>query len=240
MSKSTYTDRKLAALIAALSLVPLSGSVLAQSDDADSALLEEVMVTATKREQTLQEIPLSRQAFDNASLQAAAIRDLGELMTFVPGASEMIGLTVGQRTYQIRGTGGSSGDAPVGYYIDDSPFFTIGGGFAPIGNTFDMERVEVLRGPQSTLYGNGNMGGTVRYVTNKPNPERFEAHARGSYSWTDGGDPGWYGDAALNIPLGESVALRVVGSHQEVGGYTEDVFGNENQGDAMTQNFRGI
>jgi len=124
-----------------------------------------VVVTAQKREQQLQEVPLSIQAFEGAALEEANIRDLNEVITFVPGASEGIAWAAGQRTFQIRGVGVGAGDPTVGYYLDDSAFFLFGEGFAPMGRTFDIERVEVLRGPQGTLYGNGSMGGTVRYIT---------------------------------------------------------------------------
>ena len=95
------------------------------------------------------------------------MRDVSELMTLIPGASEGLGVTMGQRRYQIRGIYQESGSATVGYYLDETP--TDGDTAAPIGRVYDMQRVEVLRGPQSTLYGNGAMGGVVRYIPNQPN-----------------------------------------------------------------------
>jgi len=161
-------------------------------------------------------------------------------MTFVPGASEGYSNSVSNREYQIRGIPQGPGDPTVGYYLDDSAFFIYGNSWAPMGRTFDVDRIEVLRGPQSTLYGNGSMGGTVRYITAAPNLSRVEAHLRASYSATDGGDPGGYFDAAVSVPLVENkLGLRLVGSYQEIGGYVEmPSAGLENANPAEVRNLR--
>ncbi|MEZ5572783.1 MAG: TonB-dependent receptor plug domain-containing protein [Halioglobus sp.] len=183
--------------------------------------LEEVVVTAQRREQLISEVPLSMQAFTPAVLESVRIRDLSELINFVPGASEGNAVSVGQRYYQIRGIStNSQSDPTIGYYIDDAAFFIFGEPYAPVGRTFDMQRVEVLRGPQSTLYGNSSMGGTIRYITEPPGLNEFGALMRGGYSATDGGDPGYYGDAMLNVPLLQGqLGLRVTGGYEKVGGY---------------------
>jgi len=200
----------------------------------------DVVVTAQKREQKLQEVPMSVQAFESAALEEANIRDLNEVITLVPGASEEMSNSIGLRRYQIRGLTQGVGDSTVGYYLDDSAFFFWGQQFAPMGRTFDVEQVEVLRGPQSTLYGNGSMGGTIRYLTNAPNLSNFEAHLRAAYSGTDGGDPGGYFDAAVSVPLVKNkLALRLVGSYQDIGGYhVMPSEGLENTNPADAQNMR--
>ena len=204
-------------------------------------LIEEIVVTAQKREQSVLEIPISVQAFPSELVNALNMRDFSEVITLVPSASEEISSTPSQRRYQVRGVaqGGNSNDPTVGYYVNDSAYFIYGQNFAPITRTFDLERIEVLRGPQSTLYGNGSMGGTVRFITRKPNLSEFDARLRAGYSDTDGGEAGDYIDAAVNIPVLEDVlALRLVGSSQNIGGYQEDVFGNEDINDAEISTYR--
>jgi len=194
----------------------------AEEPAAGRTFAAEVVVTAQKREQALQDIPISIQAFEGAAMDDVNIRDLNEIMTFVPGASEGDASSVAHRRFQIRGIPQGPGDPTVGYYLDDSAFFIYGQSFAPVGRTFDVQRVEVLRGPQSTLYGNGSMGGTVRYITKAPNLSRVEGQLRAAYSATDGGDPGSYFDAAVSVPLvANKLGLRLVGSYQEIGGYHE-------------------
>ncbi len=192
--------------------------------------LEEIIVTAQKREQRLEEVPVSIQAFSSEQLEDANLRDINEIITFVPGASEGLSANLGARRYQLRGIEQGSGSPTVGYYINDSAAF--GMGYAPSGRAFDMERVEVLRGPQSTLYGNGAMGGVIRYITNAPNLNEVEASVRAGYSGTQGGDSSYYLDGALSLPIVEDVlGIRLVASNQQVGGYQEDLFGNSDVDD---------
>lgn len=227
----------LAAIISVFSSVGTTFAI-AQGEVGESGnYLEEVIVTAQKRSQKLEEVPFSIQAFGAKQLQESNIRDLSEVIQFVPGASEGLSNTIGKRRYQIRGIEQGSGGATVGYYIDDAA--TYGVAFAPVGRSFDMERVEVLRGPQSTLYGNGSMGGTIRFITNAPNLTEIEAGIRAGYTTTQGGDPGHYVDAVVSLPLVEDVlALRLVGSTEQVGGYHEDFFGNKDVNDGEVDSFR--
>ena len=215
--------RKLAhAVLVGLVSLGWVGTSYSASERADSPLLEEIIVTAQKRSQSLEEVPLSIQAFTGDALEQSSIRDFSELITFVPGASEGLSFNAGSREYQIRGIAQGSGDPTVGYYVDDAAFFLYGVANAPMVRTFDMERVEVLRGPQSTLYGNGSMGGTVRFITNKPNLEAVEGQVAAGYSSTDGGDPGYHVDGAVSIPLIEDIlGVRLVASYEEIGGYHE-------------------
>jgi iron complex outermembrane recepter protein len=188
---------------------------------AERSFAGEIVVTAEKREQELQDVPISIQAFGAESLDAVHIRDLSEVMTLVPGASEDVSYGAGQRTFQLRGVATGAGDPTVGYYLDDIAFFGVGQGLAPMGRTFDIERIEVLRGPQGTLYGNGSMGGTVRFIPMAPNLNRVEGSIRAAYSGTDGGDPGNYLDAAVSVPIVKNkLGLRLVASTEKIGGYT--------------------
>jgi outer membrane receptor protein involved in Fe transport len=190
--------------------------------DGRGVFIGEFVVTAQKREQELQDVPFSILAFDAATLDDTNIRDLSELITFVPGASEDISYGAGQRSFQLRGIATGAGDPTVGYYIDDTAFFGVGQGLAPIALTFDIDRIEVLQGPQGTLYGNGSMGGTIRFITKSPDLSRFEAKLRAQLSTTEGGDPGSSVDAVANVPIVPgTLGLRLVASTERIGGYAE-------------------
>jgi outer membrane receptor protein involved in Fe transport len=219
--------------------VLLLGSVQPYKSSAQDAL-EEIVVTAQRREQLISQVPLSMQAFTNSQLESVRIRDLSELVNFVPGASEGNSVSAGQRFYQIRGIStNNQSDPTIGYYIDDAAFFIFGEPYAPIGRTFDIQRVEVLRGPQSTLYGNSSMGGTIRYITEPPDLDDVGALIRGGYSSTEGGDPGYYGDAMVSVPLlRDQLGLRVSGGYEKVGGYHQGATGESNTNEGKLDNIR--
>lgn len=208
----------------------------------DVAGTNDVIVTAQKREERLSEVPLSIQAFTGAALEQSGVRDISELIRFVPGASEGISNGYGFRSYQIRGTGVQTGDSTTGYYLDDAAFSLIGTNTAPVGRTYDVDRVEVLRGPQGTLYGLSSLGGTIRFITADPDLERVRARGQAGYSFTSGGDGNYYGDAALSVPIIDGkVAARATIDYENRGGYVEvsDFPGRQNLDDADIFNFRG-
>ena len=191
---------------------------LAQDQNSDSdRVLEEVIVTATARAESTQDIPYNISAISGADIQAQNIVDSYELMRNIAGIS------VVDRGYRnqghmnsivIRGVNvdnGVNGDvglsavSTVATYVDNTPIFA---------NFLlkDVERVEVLRGPQGTLYGSGALGGAVRYIMNKPDPSGFDAQAYGSISNTDGSDGNnLSGDVMLNFPIGANAAFRISG-----------------------------
>ncbi|HEY6130510.1 MAG TPA: TonB-dependent receptor plug domain-containing protein, partial [Halioglobus sp.] len=212
----------------------------ASSAQETAGALEEIVVTAQRREQLISEVPLSIQAFTDGMLDSAHIRELSELMNFVPGASEGLSVSLGQRQYQMRGISTNNlGDPTIGYYVDDAAFFIYGEPYAPVGRTFDIQRVEVLRGPQSTLYGNGSMGGTIRYITEPPDLRDFAAFTRAGYAQTDGGDPGYYADAMLGIPLlQDRLGLRLAGGYEEVGGYQQSASGESDTNEGKLDSVR--
>lgn len=225
---------------AVLASMLLGGQAPGSSAQNPERVLEEVIVTAQMREQVITEVPLSMQAFSDNVLESINIRDLSELITLVPGASEGLSVSMGQRQYQMRGISTNNlGDPTIGYYIDDAAFFIYGEPYAPIGRAFDIQRVEVLRGPQSTLYGNGSMGGTIRYITEPPSLDRFTALVRGAYSSTDGGDPSHYVDGMLSIPLlRDQLGLRLAGGYEQVGGYHEGISGESDTNEGKLRSIR--
>lgn len=187
----------------------------AQGDATGERVLEEIIVTATRREASVLDIPYNITAVQGEDISAQNIITVSELMRTIPG------VTVVDRGYRNAGTVNSivirginidsaanadialSAVAPVATYVDNTPIFA---------NFIlkDIERVEVLRGPQGTLYGSGSLGGTVRYIMNQPDASEFDASIAVGYGQTDGSDGNnLSADAVVNIPIGETAAFRL-------------------------------
>lgn len=196
-------------------LAGTSPIVLAQSIEADSGMLSEIIVTASRREQNIQDIPYNISAVDGADIEDQNILDTAELMRTISGVSVI------DRGYRnaghvnsliIRGVNvdnGVNGDIPlsaaatVATYVDNTPLFA---------NFLlkDIQRVEVLRGPQGTLYGSSALGGTVRYIMNRPDASRYDANIGVNYGQTENSDGNNMSiDGMVNVPLGDTVAFRV-------------------------------
>ena len=192
------------------------------------AVLEEIVVTATKRgSQALQDIPTSITALGEdtlANMGAVSIDDV----TRTIAALDVVDVGPGQKQYLIRGIN-AEGESTVGVLIDNIPL--IGGGDSsrragtnmPDFDLFDMERVEVLRGPQGTLYGQNSVAGVLRYVTNKPDFSGTEARVQAGGSTFSSGDSSWDLKAMVNTVLSEDVALRGVLSYRDNGGYIDNL-----------------
>jgi len=180
--------------------------------------LQEVIVTAQKRAESEQTVPMSITTFSAATLQQKAITEFFDYATKVPNlAFAPTGDGVGTaRTISIRGITGIAGDGTTGFYIDDVP---LPDSIDP--RVFDLERIEVLRGPQGTLYGARSMGGTVRLITQTPDLSKFSATVHGGVSDTDRTDrPNYTADAVVNIPLvQDQIALRLTGFYDYEAGY---------------------
>ena len=185
--------------------------------------LEEVVVTAQKREQALMDVPLSVQAITAADLAMRGTSDYSDLLQIIPSASFVSASAPGFETIQMRGiASGTTGDATVAYYIDDVAFGIPNLQIAPPARFYDLERLEVIRGPQGTLYGQGAMGGMLKFVTNRPNLEEFDFKARGSAYSTDGGDDSYNADAMINAPVvKDKFGLRISGGYEDLGGFAD-------------------
>ena len=222
-----------------------SGSLLAQqsTDDENELKLEEVVVTAQKREESLQDVAISITAISGADLERFAIRNFDDVVEMIPGlSSDSPNNGVNTRNIGIRGIITQSGsylvgENVVGFYINNTPIS------AADPRLVDLERVEVLRGPQGTLYGASSLAGLIKYVTRKPSPDGFEGHAQGEISSTKDGGTGWDFQAAVNIPLGETFAIRASGYYEDAAGYIDgrpvDMFGFTVTGDD-TKDINGI
>jgi outer membrane receptor protein involved in Fe transport len=228
-----HFDRRLLLSTAALSAVLLSaGTVGAQTSAAAKApadeVVEEIVVTALKRSTTLQTTPMAISAVTGDSLEKLGATGLADYFRQVPGVNLTQG-QLGQSRVTIRGVQGS-GEATTGLYYDETPVTGPSGTTQDPGNNaadlnlFDVERVEVLRGPQGTLYGGGSMGGTLRVIYNKPNSQDFGAAIEAQASDTKGGSAGSYLKAMGNIPLIQGkLAARITAYTEDRPGYVDNV-----------------
>lgn len=194
----------------------------AAAADAVPDALEEVVVTALKSGAVaLEKAPISVTALGGDMLRDGGFLDVADAIRFVPSVNE--GVSSGnraQKVINIRGVGQNSNisGGTTGYYVGEAAFFE--SVQAPTSRLYDIERVEILRGPQSTLYGNGAMGGVVRFIPNAPDLNEFEGHAFGGWSATKDGSDSYYGYGAMNFPLvREKLALRVAGGYEKLGGF---------------------
>ena len=208
------------------SVAILPCTALADKNTADNSpvVLEEIVVTANKRSQSLQDVPSSITALSGRKLSISGDDDFGDYLRTVPGVT-MVDRGTGRNKIIIRGVSdgpNTSTAAVTGVYIDETPVTNTN--FNPDLKTFDIERVEVLRGPQGTLYGAGSMGGTVKIILNKPNLEEMSAKVDGTYSNTHKGGNNWALNGMLNIPVIEDkFALRGVAYYRDEDGYIDDV-----------------
>jgi iron complex outermembrane receptor protein len=179
----------------------------------------DVVVTATKRSQHLQNVPIAVTALTGQVITKMGGSDLADIAGAIPGLSLESDRAGENQTY-IRGISEVAGGAPtVGIYMDEIPITTFSGEQVNI-KTFDLDRIEVLRGPQGTLYGEGSEGGTIRVVTNKPNTTTFQAGLFALASTTDRGGPNGEVDGMINLPLVEDkLALRLVGLSSDYDGW---------------------
>jgi len=208
------------ALSAAILALGAGGPALAQAD------IEEITVTATKRESTIQDVPFSINVQTQRDIQRAGATDIEELSRNIAGLTVQ-NLGPGQSQVAIRGV--SAGqivrDQPgvkeqVGIYLDESVISL--SLFTPDIDLFDLNRVETLRGPQGTLFGSGSVGGTIRYITNEPDPNAFDANVELDVNTVTDGEAGYGVKGMVNIPLVEgSTALRLVGYTTEYAGFID-------------------
>ncbi|TLY60882.1 MAG: TonB-dependent receptor [Gammaproteobacteria bacterium] len=203
-----------------LALLAGLSSARAADSPQNTGAVEEIIVTAQRREETVQNVPLSITALSARALQEKAVTSFFDYAGQVPGlAFGYTGDGSGTaRTISIRGI---SGDGATGFYIDETP---VPDSIDP--RVVDLQRIEALRGPQGTLYGARSMGGTVRLITQQPNLSDFEGWAKANGSHTLNADTANYGlDAAVNLPLiADRMALRLVGFAQHEGGFFQPRF----------------
>jgi iron complex outermembrane recepter protein len=191
---------------------------------ADSAAMQEIVVTATRREESISKVPISITALSGAELQEQGISSVSSLVGEVPGVS-MKSNGPGETEFEMRGLSSSGGSSPtVGFYLDDTPLTApaaaVNGKVVIDPDLYDINRIEVLRGPQGTLYGSGSMGGTIRLITNQADAGKFDASAQSILSGTDGGGLNHAENVMVNIPLvADVLALRAVATESYTSGW---------------------
>ena len=196
----------------------------AQQQDSDR-MMQEIIVTAQKREASVQDVPFSVAAMTEDQIRESGATNIVELARNVPGLA-ITDLGPGQSQVAIRGisAGQVVRDQPgvkeqVGIYLDESPISVAL--FTPDLDLYDLQRIEVLRGPQGTLFGAGSLAGTLRYITNQPRLGELNGSAELSLNDGTGADFGGALKGAVNVPLGEQAALRVVGYYNELAGFID-------------------
>ena len=190
----------------------------------ETATLDEIVVTAAKREQNLQDLAVSVQVLGNQELENLGVRSFEDFIDFLPTVSYSSAgpgyAQIYMRGIASGGDGNHSASMPsVGYYLDEQPVTTINQ-ILDI-HMYDIARVETLSGPQGTLYGQGSQSGTIRIITNKPVMGEFEGGYEGEVNTIDGGDTGYNLSGFMNLPVGERAAVRLVAWHKKVAGFID-------------------
>lgn len=230
MSKRLLSHTALCVSLA-LPLFSLPAQAQEQSNPAgaeQAKTLETVVVTANRREENILDVPLAVTALNGDDLNARGLTQIESFASQVPGFSIENQGRIGVRLI-LRGqnTGGSVGGAAVATMIDDvvltsGSALSRGALVTPNLDLFDMQRIEVLRGPQGTLYGANALGGLLKYVTNKPEFDGFSGKLEIGTESISEGEVGYSAKGAANLPLGDRAALRVTGYYNDVPGYIDN------------------
>lgn len=205
----------------------IASPAVAWAQDAAGDAPDEIVVTAQKRTQTLIDVAQSVSVVSGATLEQQGATNFSDYLKNVPSLQLVQG-TPGQGRLVLRGINTGGVASTVAVYVDETPFgsstaLANGAELAGDFDTFDVARIEVLRGPQGTLYGASSLGGLLKFVTNEPSAAGFEGKALGGVEFTDGGDASYRGAAMVNVPLGETLAFRASGSYRKQGGYIDSV-----------------
>lgn len=214
------------------SLMAPSGVAFAQSEGESVAAQAidsaDIVVTALRRNTRIQETPLAISATSGQALAASGSSSFTDLTRNAPSL-RIVDSGPGQRRVLIRGIQ-SSGEPTVGVYYDETPVSgsvstsSDAAGTTPDFRLFDVERAEVLRGPQGTLFGSGSMGGTLRVIFEKPRSDKVEGAVSANLSTVEGGKEGWSFDGMVNLPIAaDKLAIRVVGYYNKFAGYVDNV-----------------
>lgn len=221
-------------------LTPIAASVVAalqptgpvHAQDGESSGIDEITVTATKREMSMQDLAQSIIALTGDDIARQGFQDMEDFMralpsvqlnNSIPGRNSIVmrGISTGTQDFYV--------DAQVAVYLDEQPITTISQqvDVYPI----DIERIEALPGPQGTLFGSSSQGGTLRYITNKPDPTGISGEVDFQIGTTKGGDESTYAGGWINLPIVEDkFAIRIVGFTSEDGGYVDNVLGTTLEG----------
>jgi outer membrane receptor protein involved in Fe transport len=222
----TISCKSIIACSAAAFLATHNFAQAQDNERAEGSAVEEILVTATKRASTVQDVPFSINVMSETDIRRSGATNIEDLSRNIAGLT-IQNLGPGQSQVAIRGV--SAGqiirDQPgvkeqVGVYLDESVISL--SLFTPDLDLFDLNRVETLRGPQGTLFGSGSVGGTIRYITNQPDPDEFDALVEFGLNTMSGGEGGHQLKGMVNLPLGDGQgALRLVAYNTHYGGFID-------------------
>jgi len=230
LAKAIRQHRRLMqASLLAVSTAMVASPTPAQSDEGDALILEEVIVTAQKRTQNLQDVPISITVLSANTIKELGIASFEDYALMLPSLSyKSVGpgtATIIMRGASDGGDGNASGSQPsVGLYLDEAPATAIANNLDI--HIYDMERIEALAGPQGTLFGASSQSGNLRIITNKPDPSGFYGGFDLGGFGTSGGDPSYSIEGFINMPLSETAAIRLVAWQIEEGGYIDNIAGS--------------
>lgn len=202
-----------------------------RTSDASSPaqVLETITVTGTRRREPVRDVPVQLNTLPAEQLEQSGARTLTDYMSTQPGVDIQTSGGPGRGSVAIRGVDtGTATIATVGVYVDEVPYgsstaYAVGSVTALDMGLLDLNRVEVLRGPQGTIYGASTMGGLIKYVTNDPDPLRFSGSATIAGSATSRGSPNSTLNAVLNVPVQDNVAFRLAAFADHSGGFVDSV-----------------
>ncbi|HEV2532751.1 TonB-dependent receptor [Phenylobacterium sp.] len=225
MNAVTKLNLLAGAAFAALTLPAVSHAADASSGSRANTV-QEVIVTAEKREENLRDVPQSVTAISGDALDLKRATTFEDYVTTVPGMN-LISSQPGATRLVLRGINAGGVSATIGTYVDETPYGSVtglanGAVLAPDLDTFDMQRVEVLRGPQGTLYGASSLGGLLKFVTNAPDPSRFAARVEADAEDTASGSTGGSVKGMVNLPLSDKAAFRASGYYSNQPGFVDD------------------
>jgi iron complex outermembrane recepter protein len=226
LQKGHARSTQLCAIFGAMAVLCGTGAFSADTTPAEETggPLQEITVTATRHEESLSKVPLSVTALTQDAMDIRGIKDFQDVVHFTPGVQID---NSGTNNIAIRGIASSGGSGTTGIYIDDTPIQIRALAFNPddaLPKTFDMDRIEVLRGPQGTLFGAGSEGGTVRYITTQPSLTNNSFYSREEVSYTQGGSLSYEGGIAAGGPLIDGVlGARLTVWYRRDGGYIDRI-----------------
>ena len=188
---------------------------------------DEIVITAQKRAQTTIEVPQSVSVVSGATLEAQHADNFSDYLKLVPGL-QLNQSTPGAGRLVVRGVNTGGVASTVGIYMDETPFGSSSGlvnaaVLAGDFDTFDLDRIEVLRGPQGTFYGASSLSGVLKFVTRLPSTTELVVRGRAGIEATKGGETGYLANLAVNVPLGQTLAIRASGTYRKYGGFIDSI-----------------
>ena len=213
--------------VSIMSALAFAGSPGYAAEKEAGETLETITVTAQKRQQTTIDVPLSITVVSGETLEQQHAASFSDYLKLVPGL-QLVQTTPGAGRLVLRGINTGSVASTVGIYLDETPFgsssgLVNGGILAGDFDTFDVSRVEVLRGPQGSLYGASALGGVLKFVTNLPETDKVVVRARAGAASTDGGRMSYLTNVLLNAPINDMLALRISGAYRKYGGFIDSI-----------------